>query len=133
MSFKPEPVKYKFYPESDNKNLWIQAEIFKHNHGYGITFSIMEKNFYEYQDGEFTVYHEKDIKRDSLDFWDNQLKSDELSDLIYYLGCGEISGKYVDVVIWRLFLRLYFNEGAVKKYFPKYYEYQIKMNIIKGM
>jgi len=130
MSFKAEPIIYKFYPDSDNKNLWIQTELFKHNHGYGITFSIIEKKFYKYQDGEYIVYNEKDFKRNSMDFWDNQLKSQELSELIYFLGCGEIIGKYVEIVIWRLFLNLYFNEGAVERYFPKYYNYQIKLNII---
>lgn len=126
MSFKMEPIKYKFFPESDNENLWIQVEPFEHNHhGYGISFAIIERKHYEYQNGEYTVWHQKEFRRDSLDYWDNQLTGElqELSELIYFLGRGEIRGRYAETIVWRLFNKLYLHQGKVEEYFPKYYNF----------
>lgn len=128
MAFKMEPIKYKFFPESDNKNLWIQIEPFEHNHGYGISFAIIERKHYEYQNGEYTVWHQKEFRRDSLDYWDNQLTGElqELSELIYFLGRGEIRGRYAETIVWRLFNKLYLHQGKVQEYFPKYYDFHKK-------
>ena len=128
MAFKMEPIKYKFFPESDNENLWIQVEPFAHNHGYGITFAIIERKHYEYQNGEYTVWHQKEFRRDSLDYWDNQLTGElqELSELIYFLGRGEIRGRYAETIVWRLFNKLYLHQGKVQEYFPKYYDFHKK-------
>jgi len=125
MGFKMQPIKYKFIPDSETENWWIQVEPFEHNHGYGISFLIIERRHYEYQDKDFTVWHQKEFKHDHLDYWDNQLVGElqELSELIYYLGSGEIRGRYAEIIIWRLFQKLYLHKGKVEEYFPKYYNF----------
>lgn len=120
-----EPIKYKFFPQSNNQNLWIQVEFFTHNKGYGISFSIIENKHYQYNDGQSIFLHEKEIKRDTLDYWDNQLanKHQELSEVIHFLSNGDIRGRYAEIIIWKLFVKLYLHQGKVAKYFPEYYKF----------